>query len=261
MLETRKNITDSFLYSNTAFDKSRHKSKHYHPMYEIYYLEKGSCRYLIEGRLFTMNEGDIVFIPKGKIHKTTYDTAHARLLINCNDEYLADFDFKEAFVYRNGECTEEIYNILRRIEKEYLNTDKFSKGIILGLMQQMLAIIFRSENLYENSHHQNLYVKKALKILEKDFTADITLRDLSEKFNISAEHFSRVFKKETGLGFSEYLSLLRLKKAETMLKCDSKASVSQVAFSCGFNDSNYFCERFKKNYGMSPLKYRKSFKL
>ncbi len=260
MPQAQKYNIQNFFYSSTAFDKSRNKSKHYHSLYEIYYLEKGECRYLIEGKIFSLTAGDIVFIPKGKIHKTTYESIHARLLINCNDEYFENFDFSEAFVYRNTEYSNEIYGILKEIEREYLNTDKFSKNIIFGLMQQMLSIIYRTLNMYTNSSHQNPYVKKALRILEKDFTTDITLSLLAEKFNISAEHFSRVFKKETGLGFSEYLSLLRLKKAESILKQNSNETVAEIAFSCGFNDSNYFCEKFKKNYGMSPLKYRKSHK-
>ncbi len=260
MPQTKNSRIENFFYSSTAFDKSRNKSKHYHSLYEIYYLEKGECRYLIEGKLFTMREGDMVFIPKGKIHKTTYDSIHARLLINCDDSYLENFDYREAFVYRNKEHTKEIYNILKCVEKEYLNTDKFSKNIIKGLMQQILSIIYRNENMYKNSRNQNPYVKKALGILEKEFTTDISLGILADRFNISTEHFSRVFKKETGLGFSEYLSILRLKKAESILKQNSKSTVSEIAFSCGFNDSNYFCEKFKKNYGMSPLKYRKSHK-
>ena len=127
-------------------------------------------------------------------------------------------------------------------------------------MQQLLALVYRTENQYKNTRLQNRYVQKALDILEVDFTHDITLSALADKFSISTEHFSRIFKKETGLGFNEYLSLLRLKKAESILKQNTKESISEIAFSCGFNDSNYFCEKFKKIYGMSPLKYRKSLK-
>jgi len=251
----------NFFYNTTALATERRSLKHYHSMYEIYYLEQGECHYLIEGKLFEMEKGDIVFIPKGMIHKTTYEGPHSRLLINCPGNYLENIMLREAFVYRNEKYTGEIYNVFKNIEKEYLNGDKFSDSLIKGYMQQLLSIVFRTENKYKNTRHQNKYVKTALDILEENFTTEITLSSLAQEFEVSPEHFSRIFKKETGLGFNEYLSLLRLKKAETLLKKNENLSISEVAFSCGFNDSNYFCEKFKKVYGTSPLKFRKKHKL
>lgn len=260
MPKPENNRIENFYYSSTNLDNSQSSLRHFHSSYEIYYLQKGICRYLIEGKLFTVKEGDTVFIPKGKIHKTSYEGVHSRLLINCSGEYLKNADTAKEFVYRNEKHKTEICNILKQIEKEYFYTDKFSPGIIIGLMQQLCGIIYRNENTYENSKQQNRYVEKALEILNREFASDISLSMLSERFNISPEHFSRVFKKETGLGFNEYLSLLRLKKAESIIKADEKISVSETAFSCGFNDSNYFCEKFKKIYGLSPLKYRNKYK-
>lgn len=251
----------NFFYHTTALTTERKSPKHYHSLYEIYYLEQGECHYLVEGKLFEMKKGDIVFIPKGMIHKTTYEGLHSRMLVNCSENYLENIKLREAFVYRNEKYSGEIYRVMKNIEKEYFNADKFSDALIKGYMQQLLAIVYRTENEYKNTHHQNKYVKTALDILEVEFTSDITLTALAEKFTISAEHFSRIFKKETGLGFNEYLSLLRLKKAETILKRDETVSISEIAFSCGFNDSNYFCEKFKKVYGISPLKFRKKHKL
>lgn len=248
----------NFFYNSTAFNTDRSGPRHYHSFYEIYYLEQGVCHYLIEGKMFEMDEGDIVFIPKGQIHKTSYEDVHSRLLINCSGEYLKNADFSEAFVYRNEKHSREIYRIMKKIEEEYLRGDKFSQNLIKGYMQQLLAVVYRTENCYKNTRHQNKYVQKALDMLEEDFTSEITLSALADEFGISAEHFSRIFKKETGLGFNEYLSLLRLKKAESILKKNEDATVSEVAFSCGFNDSNYFCEKFKKVYGISPLKFKKS---
>ena len=255
MAETKK-----FFYNSTAFNTDRSGPRHYHSFYEIYYLIEGVCHYLIEGKMFEMEKGDIVFIPKGQIHKTSYDDVHSRLLINCSGEYLKNADFSEAFVYRNEKYSQEIFSIMKKIEAEYLRDDKFSQSLIKGYMQQLLALVYRTENRYKNTRLQNKYVQKALDILEVDFTHDITLSALADKFSISTEHFSRIFKKETGLGFNEYLSLLRLKKAESILKQNTNESISEIAFSCGFNDSNYFCEKFKKIYGMSPLRYRKSMK-
>ena len=76
---------------------------------------------------------------------------------------------------------------------------------------------------------------------------------MAEKNAVSSEHLSRIFKKEIGVGFNEYINSLRLRQAEFMLRNEDGKSVSEVAFACGFNDSNYFSYRFKKAYGVSPI--------
>ena len=80
---------------------------------------------------------------------------------------------------------------------------------------------------------------------------------MAELFSVSPEHFSRVFKKETGLGFSKYLNSLRLQYAEQLLKSDKDQSITQVAEICGFDDSNYFSKKFKEMYGAAPKKVQK----
>lgn len=249
-----------FYYNSTSSTLQNKTVKHYHSLYEIYYLEQGVCNYLIEEKIYEMLSGDVVFIPKGVIHKTKYENMHSRLLINCSEEYLNGVEIKKPFVYRNSKYSKKIYGIFKSVEAEYLHSDKFSDALIRGYMQQMLATVYRSENEYENNRTQNKYVLKALDFLGDNYTEEITLVHLAAQLKISPEHLSRIFKKETGLGFNEYLSLLRLKKAEAILKQNDSITVSEAAFACGFNDSNYFCEKFKSVYGVSPLKFKNSFK-
>ena len=59
------------------------------------------------------------------------------------------------------------------------------------------------------------------------------------------------------MGFKEYISDVRIKNACEMLLNSSK-SVTDIAFDCGFYDSNYFGDAFKSIKGMSPNKYRKN---
>ena len=95
-----------------------------------------------------------------------------------------------------------------------------------------------------------------MKIISENFQTNLVLNDLAESFSVSPEHLSRTFKKETGFGFNEYLTLVRLQKAEQFLEDGELKTVSEIAYACGFNDSNYFSDRFKKTHGISPLKFR-----
>ena len=86
---------------------------------------------------------------------------------------------------------------------------------------------------------------------------DITLSSVAHTLSVSFEHLSRIFKKETGFGFNEYLTLVRLKEAERMLRNEPGLKISEVAFGVGFNDSNYFSYNFKAHFGVSPKNMRK----
>ena len=102
------------------------------------------------------------------------------------------------------------------------------------------------------------FVAQAVAFIRTNYAEHLTLSAAARHCAVSPEHLSRVFKKETGFGFNEYLNLYRLKKAEALLKSGQDVSVSQVVLLCGFNDSNYFSGIYKKTYGISPSQVKKN---
>ena len=64
---------------------------HFHSYHELYYLSRGQMRYIIDDRLYEVTEGDVVLIPKGTLHNTSYDNYDTeRLLINFDDSFILD---------------------------------------------------------------------------------------------------------------------------------------------------------------------------
>ena len=113
------------------------------------------------------------------------------------------------------------------------------------------------EKLLRECGVDEVTIEQAVAYIRENFASDITLSSLAKRFSVSPEHFSRMFKKETGLGFSKYLNSLRLQHAEQLLKSESRQSITDVAQICGFEDSNYFSKKFKEAYGISPKKVQK----
>ena len=235
---------------------------HYHSLYEIYFLEEGNCTYIIDDKVYNVQSGDIVVIPEGIIHHTKYDDIrHSRILINCTADCIPDSVQKaissSTYLYRNPNLTEEIRKLLGKIENEYKLKDNFTDEIISCHTHSLFYLLLRNADSCVTVDEGNKVIEQAVAYISENFASDITLSSLSKMFSVSPEHFSRMFKKETGLGFSKYLNSLRLQYAEQLLRSANGQNITKVAEVCGFEDSNYFSKKFKEVYGASPKKVQK----
>ncbi len=237
---------------------------HYHNMYEIYFLTKGICRYFIENKLFDVKAGDLVLIPKGIIHKTLYlGESTDRHLINFSKSYIPTslaIDLKSLFsnnIYRPDEnLIPEITTLFEKIAMESEAFDNFSNLLISGYMTELFTIILRNPSYKEPTSLSNIPIENATTYISSNYKKNIALEDMATMVGLSPSYFSRLFKNTTGFGFKEYLTLVRLKEAQSKLIHTDK-SICEIAYECGFNDSNYFSSVFKDLNGLSPIKYRK----
>ncbi len=87
--------------------------------------------------------------------------------------------------------------------------------------------------------------------------SDLNLDTISQMLHISPSYFSRMFKKESGMTFIQFLTEVRMEKAmEYILETDLKNF--EIAEKIGYAEANYFSYSFKKFYGQSPTAMRKN---
>lgn len=100
------------------------------------------------------------------------------------------------------------------------------------------------------------FVTKAMEYAREQYAdKDLSTESLCRALNVSAAYFSTVFKKETGRTFMNYLTDYRMEKAvDLLIKKNEKTYI--IAEKVGYGDANYFSYVFKKQYGMSPSKYK-----
>ena len=84
----------------------------------------------------------------------------------------------------------------------------------------------------------------------------ITAADIAAAAGYSPNYLSRRFRSSVGVGVHQYLTFIRLQHAAyELVTTDDR--ITDIAFRCGFSDSNYFKDAFKKKYGVTPRAYRK----
>ena len=236
-------------------------TQHYHNLFELYYMKDGKCNYFIHDRAYDVVAGDVILIPKGTIHRTNYGTRpHSRLLINFPEDFINREIFEEALtlgsLFRNKELAPSIEALFEKIEEEYTRNDHITPHALKIYTEQLLLLMIRSGNMKKKEKDGNAIVEHAMKYIQENYMTDIRLSSVAKLMNVSAEHLSRLFKKETSFGFSEYITLYRLQRAEHILMNEPGLSICEIAYACGFNDSNYLSYKFKEQYGISPSKAR-----
>jgi AraC family transcriptional regulator len=99
--------------------------------------------------------------------------------------------------------------------------------------------------------------RRSKEMIAGDLTGTAALRDIAEACGLSVSHFSRAFRKSTGLAPHAWLLEARVEAAKALLQ-RREASLSAIARACGFADQSHFCRVFTRRVGLSPGAWRKS---
>ncbi|MBQ8504504.1 MAG: helix-turn-helix domain-containing protein [Clostridia bacterium] len=102
-------------------------------------------------------------------------------------------------------------------------------------------------------------VQNVVMLIDADLNSDLTLNAMAKRFNVNASYLSSLFKKDTGMPLTEYVSKKRVERAKRLLETTSH-QIQQISHECGILDVNYFAKIFKKHTGETPKQYRENFR-
>lgn len=177
-------------------------------------------------------------------------------------------DGKEVFLHTQTWSHKAIYMYYKygfRITKTPLldaKTDFRYQKVLEGILPDQLSslwLIMRKNIILPQEQKESvvhLRMQKILHFIEKHFSEDITLSDLSASANISKSECSRCFKISMGTTPYKYLTEYRLSKAAQLL-VKTNEPVGNIAVAVGFHQMSHFGKCFKEKTGYSPKEYRK----
>lgn len=126
------------------------------------------------------------------------------------------------------------------------------KGYLLNLCNEFsnkISMIRDDEDLN--------HVNEAIAYIKDNYQDPLlSLESLCKVLYLSSGHFSRLFKKSTGVTFIDYLTKVRIDQAKYLL-ANTSQKMYEISLNIGYEDPNYFSYNFKKNTGMTPSEWRK----
>jgi len=222
--------------------------------WSLTYVIAGATRYTIDGKKYDAKEGDLLCLPPGTIRAGVTSPGS---LMEC---FAVDFDLKEA----PGETATLPLPILSHvgIKKEIIQDFhelgfawmEKQPGYALRVRGLFLLILHRFMELTVfniDEYGVDLRIRTLIRHIAAHYSEKLTVQDMATIVDLNAVYLGSLFKRETGLSFNQYLTKVRVKNAENMLR-SGEYKVSEVAELCGFSDPYHFDKRFKAVTGYTP---------
>ncbi|MEK3722401.1 MULTISPECIES: AraC family transcriptional regulator [unclassified Paenibacillus] len=251
------------------------RNNHFHSTYEIYYLLSGHRTYFIKDRSYLIGPGDLVFINKYDVHKTSDvgEPGHERIVINFSDKFI-DKDqslyhpslfnvFEQPAHVLSLKLQDQIFtrSVLDKLDKELKEKatgfETYIKLLLVELLLFSSRYAERNEAApFEHASPLHRKISEIVQYINKNYAQPMTLSGMSEQFYMSPYYMSRTFKEITGFTFIEYVNMTRIREAQLLLR-ESTRKIIDIADSVGFENIAHFGRMFKKLTKLTPHEYRK----
>ncbi|HEY8500090.1 MAG TPA: AraC family transcriptional regulator [Clostridia bacterium] len=261
-------------------------ARHCHSYYEISYIIRGKRYEILNDKRYEVGDFSLFFIPPLAVHGLNNITDVEDVVIQFDHQFLRNSSslFNNRYMLRAAsgqgdyfqlEPSDEICRILDSIRRLCHIRDSFSDKNndfpdekiyisfnINSLCLQLISLMLRDGMLaidvnsaaYSDIITLNSLINEILAHPEKK----ISMQEASRTVGMSYSHFSRFFEKLTGLNYTVFHNLLRIRQAEELLLTTSMP-VSEVAAAIGIDTLSYFTRLFKQINGIPPIAYRKKY--
>jgi len=127
---------------------------------------------------------------------------------------------------------------------------------LLEIFAKHLSVI-ANQILVQQENEEPPLISRAKSFIGEHQAESISLDQIAKTLNVSTFYFCKLFKKATGLTFTDYFARTRIERAKNLL-LNPNVRISEVAYDCGFLSLTHFNRLFKRSVGKSPTHYRQS---
>ena len=250
----------------------RMSAHHFHSCFELYFVEQGTATILIGGGAYELGESDFLLIPPRTFHSTRYPNMRCvRSVVyfrpqDISRRALSLFPDPDAFLSRpqifhiSRDYQPQFLELLSRLTREDRQSDPPAGALMYFYLQELFLLLSRygevRQELPLDITVTNEQVLAAARFINLNYMHQISASDIAAASGFSPNYLSKKFRQAAGISTHEYLVQIRLQHAALAL-ASAEDSITQISLSCGFSDSNYFKDVFKKYFGQTPRDYRR----
>ncbi len=246
------------------------ESEHVGDCWELVHIVRGKVTLHVAGTRFRGNSCDTLLVPPTISHRdefpvgTRFEVLHimfkwndgaAVLPLEINRD-LVRLPVTDKQVVR--ELAFGVYQDLRHQRPLWQQTavaDLYRLLLFLiSATKELRVPKLRNETAAQKERRRQM-IREAKEFILANLDKPIALSDIAFNLRISTYHLSHLFSRESGFTLSSYLTHARMQKAAELLT-DPRMRIAEVAYSVGFEDSNYFSKVFRKHFQCSPGRYR-----
>ncbi|MBQ7915511.1 MAG: helix-turn-helix transcriptional regulator [Firmicutes bacterium] len=224
-----------------------HLNDHKILAYSLLFVMEGSAHYIIDGKSYEPQKGNIIFIKPGSVRTAWTEGMRVTAL----DFVLPEGESLEldTMMYRSD--LDAFLDIFRDIRPDWLLR---RQGYELKC-QALFALVLHKLMYEVDPGKRNQHVENMKSYILEHYKEEILVNHLAQLCNLNPVYCGALFKKEEGCTIAEFVNRLRMNKAADLLR-KGEHTVGEVSESVGFKDIYYFSNTFKKYMGVSPIQYR-----
>lgn len=252
----------------TTFVKNRQET---YPFWAMIYTVKGGVTFRIDGELYRVRAGEIIFYPADLPHSivdtdekswevsfVTFTCEKGQIDRLAGRVFVADGSIADRirWLFRFG--GEYFYNLPPKGDNTvgmYCRAGELELARIRSELEAILSSLCLSHSRKRSERRSEAF-NAAVEYMNSHLGEQIPLSRLALEVGVSVSTLKKAFQKESGGGVNSYYIDLKLGRAAKLL-CESDLSVGEIADRLGFATQFYFSEQFKARYGIPPLTYRK----
>lgn len=234
--------------------RNLHNISHWHMEHELIACCEGSAQVMLDDTMFNITQQQCIFCHSGRVHYISA-SPDSLLLVCLFNEKMYD-PITSPFALENP-VFEDRYGILPKLSEirhELQNQPIFFECRTEAMIGEILVDIFRGEPLRKAQWQFSDVItryKQLLNYIDLEYE-HITYQNAVQFMNMSDAYFSRYFKRQAGMTFSQYLNVVRIEKAVQLLNSAPTMKITDVMLRCGFNTIRSFNRVFRAVTGFTP---------
>lgn len=249
--------------------KAQYRYPEFHLQAEFLFVKQGTISMMVNEKTYELTSGDCLLIFPNCIHSILSVSDDNDVVLAACSQQLAG-EFWPLLTAKYPTCP-VLHKEEMPLDSLYALHSLMKKRDILGAAEEWAfydiqhAAILLQLFFYGFLSRLELHNKKASAALEtsreviryitEKYAEPLSLNDLAKHLGLSRFQVSRIFSNDLHIGFHEFLSTVRIKKAKQLLS-GSKNSITSIALNCGFNSSRTFNRIFLEKTGKTPREFR-----